>query len=663
MPKAMRGHRTMKPIWTPAAERIESAALTRFRQLIERKYQVALPDYQALHRWSIERKEAFWAEVWSFTGVVAQQGFDAVLVDGERFPGCHWFSGARLNFAENLLRYRDDGVALVALLENGRRRQISYRELHEEVRAVAAWLRSRGVVPGDRVVGYLPNVIETVVAMLASVSLGAIWSSCSPDFGVSGVMDRFGQIRPKVLFACDGYVYNGKSHDVLGRVAQVCDDLDCLEGLVVVPVLDPELSHRAVRSLGRDVCLWRELLENAPDDELTFEQLPSEHPLYILYSSGTTGVPKCIVHSAGGTLLQHSKEYALHFDVARGDVFFYFTTCGWTMWNILVSSLLTGCTAILYDGSPFHPGPERLIDLIDQERITVFGVSAKYLTGIDKAGVRPAHSHDLTSLKSILSTGSPLSHESFRYVYRDFKADVCLSSISGGTDIVSCFVAGTPTLPVYEGELQCAGLGMAVEVWNDRGRPVVQEKGELVCVQPFPSCPIGFWNDPGDGKFRSAYFERFEGGWAQGDLAEWTSNDGMIIYGRSDAVLNPGGVRIGTAEIYRQVEKFDDILDAICIGQEWDDDVRVILFVVMREAVELTEDRRETIRREIRANTTPRHVPARILQVADIPRTISGKIAELAVRNVVHGRPVSNTDALANPEALALFRDLPGLQR
>ena len=602
--------------------------------------------------------EQFWSEVWDYCGVVSSVRGDAVLENAEQFPGAQWFPQAKLNFAENLLRFRDQRPALVSLLESGVRRELSYAELYEQVEQLASSLRASGVQAGDRVAGFLPNINEAVVAMLAASSIGAIWSSCSPDFGISGVLDRFGQIKPRVLFAADGYFYNGKACDSLQRVAQLAQQIDSIEQVVVVPVLSatPELQGIA------DAVHYAAYLDPAPAP-LTFTQLPFAHPLYVMYSSGTTGVPKCIVHGAGGTLLQHLKEHQLLVDMRREDVFFYFTTCGWMMWNWLASGLATGATLLLYDGSPFAAQGTFLLDAIDTEKISIFGTSAKYLAALEKAGHKPAHTHELSSLRSILSTGSPLSHESFEFVYRDFKADVCLSSISGGTDIVSCFVGGCPVLPVYLGEIQAPGLGMAVEIWDEQGHAVVEQKGELVCTAPFPCAPVMFWNDPDGDKYRRAYFERFPGIWAQGDYGEITANGGVVIYGRSDAVLNPGGVRIGTAEIYRQVERLQPIQESIVIGQQWRDDVRVVLFVVMAAGYELDAALETHIRQSIREHTTPRHVPAKIIAVTDIPRTISGKIVELAVRNVVHGLPVNNTDALANPETLELYRNLPALQQ
>jgi acetoacetyl-CoA synthetase len=542
-------------------------------------------------------------------------------------------------------------------LENGERRTHSYAGLYLKVAQLASSLRAQGVVAGDRVAGFMPNIEETVVAMLATASLGGVWSSCSPDFGISGVMDRFGQIKPKVLFAADGYHYNGKRCDSLARVASIVEQISSLETIVVVPLLNrtPDIS------MIRDAELYHDYLDAAAS-EVAFERQSFDHLLYIMYSSGTTGVPKCILHGAGGTLLQHLKEQQLHTDLRRQDVLFYFTTCGWMMWNWLVSGLATGATLVLYDGSPFANDGQLLLDAIDRENISIFGTSAKFIAALEKSGHKPAESHNLSSLKTILSTGSPLSNESFEYIYRDFKSDICLSSISGGTDIISCFVLGCPILPVHTGEIQAPGLGMAVEIWDEEGNAITDDRGELVCTKPFPCAPIGFWNDTDGSKYRAAYFDSHPNIWAHGDYGEITPQGGIIIHGRSDAVLNPGGVRIGTAEIYRQVEKVDEVMESIVIGQNWHDDVRVVLFVVLRPGISLTDDLQTRIRSSIRENTTPRHVPAKIIQVADIPRTISGKIVELAVRNVVHGLPEKNTDALANPEALDLYREVPELQ-
>jgi acetoacetyl-CoA synthetase len=649
---------TTAPLWTPGPQRIAEARITAFTAFVNHSHDLQLgPDYDSVYRWSIQEPEQFWSAVWHFCEVIGEGPVDPVLLDGSRFPGARWFPQTRLNFAENLLRRRDAAPALVALLENGERREISFAELYLRVAQLAASLRAMGVVAGDRVAGFMPNIIETVIAMLASSSIGAVWSSCSPDFGINGVMDRFGQIEPKVLFTADGYFYNGKTCDCLHRAASIVERIGSVERVVVVPVISAAPDLSAIKN----AVMFEEFLDTSVR-EIEFARLPFNHPLYIMYSSGTTGAPKCIVHSAGGSLVQHLKEHQLHVDLGPEDVFFYFTTCGWMMWNWLVSGLASGATLILYDGSPFAAEGTLLLDAIDAEGITVFGTSPKFLGALEKAGHKPAHSHLLTTLRTILSTGSPLSHENFAYVYRDFKADVCLSSISGGTDILSCFVGGCPILPVYAGEIQAPGLGMAVEIWDEDGKAIRQAKGELVCSRPFPCAPIGFWNDAQGERYHKAYFQRFENVWAQGDYGEVTEHNGYIIHGRSDAVLNPGGVRIGTAEIYRQVEKVAGVMESIVIGQQWQDDVRVVLFVVLQEGLTLNDTLRATIRDSIRKNTTPRHVPAKILQVADIPRTLSGKIVELAVRNVVHGEPVVNTDALANPEALALYRDLTELQ-
>ncbi|MDB2313918.1 acetoacetate--CoA ligase, partial [Luminiphilus sp.] len=612
-------------------------------------------DYQQLHHWSITATEDFWRSIWDYCDVISSQSSERVVTDLDRMPGASWFPEAQLNFAENLLRRRGDSTAIVSLLENGTRSEISFDALYAQVAVLSAALKSHGVVAGDRVAGFMPNVTETVVAMLAATSLGAVWTSCSPDFGFQGVMDRFGQVEPKVLFAADGYYYNGKSYDSLAKIRQLAEEIGSLEHVVIVGLVSPTPNLSGIRE-ARFYTNWcREFTDTSV---IEFAQLPFNHPLYIMYSSGTTGVPKCIVHGAGGTLLQHLKEQQLHCDVQPEDRLFYFTTCGWMMWNWLVSGLASGATLILYDGSPMAGDGRVLLDAIDRERISIFGTSAKFISGLEKAGVKPLEKHALSSLKTLLSTGSPLSHESFEYVYRDVKPDVLLASIAGGTDIISCFVGGCPTRPVYTGQIQCRALGMAVEFWDPQGQALPEGKGELVCYKPFPSMPIGFWNDTDGAKYHKAYFAQFENVWCHGDYGELTAQDGAIIHGRSDAVLNPGGVRIGTAEIYRQVERLDQVVESIAIGQEWQDDVRVVLFVVLREDQALSDDLTHSIRSTIRQHATPRHVPAKIIQVSEIPRTLSGKIVELAVREVVHGRPVNNSDALANPEALANFKDL-----
>jgi len=645
-----------QPLWKPDPERVANTRMAKFMAHIRHEYAPHVRNYSGLHRWSIDHPEIFWPEVWAFCGIKAERTWDKVLVNGDRMRETQWFTGTRLNFAENLLRFRDERTAIVFRDETGARTALSYSALYRSVAQLAGALRGMGVKKNDRVAGFMPNRPETIIAMLATTSIGAIWSSCSPDFGINGVLDRFGQIEPKVLFTTDGYHYNGKTLDSLERIRGVLEKLDSIERVVVVPfVKQPATTGELPNGV-----LWNDFLSD--ENEIRFEQADFDHPVYIMYSSGTTGVPKCIVHGSGGTLIQHLKELVLHTDLHRDDTLFYFTTCGWMMWNWMVSSLAVGSTVVLYDGSPFHPGPEALWKMAEEEKISVFGTSAKYIAAVEKAGLKPREQFDLSPLHAILSTGSPLLPESFDFVYRDIKQDVQLSSISGGTDIVSCFALGNPVLPVYEGELQCRGLGMAVDVFNENGQRVRGEKGELVCTKPFPSMPVAFWNDPDGEKYRKAYFDRFDNTWCHGDYAEITDHETVIIYGRSDATLNPGGVRIGTAEIYRQVEKLEEVLESLAIGQQWKGDERVVLFVRLRDGASLNNELKDRIRKTIRANTTPRHVPAKIVQVTDIPRTISGKIVELAVQKTVHGEAVKNTDALANPQALDQFRDLPELQ-
>jgi len=646
------------PLWTPSAERVEKANLTRFIRFVNERLGSAFESYDQLHEWSIEDRPAFWDAMWDFGEVVASQKGTAIAEDLDKMPGTRWFPESKLNFAENLLRYRDDRPALVFKGEQLPPRTMTYAELYDEVAKVAAALRAEGIGVGDRVAGFMPNMIESIVAMLAATSIGAVWSSCSPDFGIKGVLDRFGQIEPKVLFCANGYHYNGKAFSSLDRVAGILEQLPSIGRVVVVPYTEAAAPIDPVRNAVH----YGDFVGDGPAPELTFEQLPFDHPLYIMYSSGTTGVPKCIVHGAGGTLLQHLKELSLHTDVGRDDVVFYFTTCGWMMWNWLVSNLALGATVLLFDGSPFHPDPGILWRLAADQGMTVYGTSARYLAALEKTGYKPGESVDLSALKAILSTGSPLSIESFHYVYSDVKEDLCLSSISGGTDIISCFALGNPVGPVYEGELQVRGLGMKVESFDYSGESVTRQKAELVCTRSFPSMPIYFWNDPDGAKYHKAYFAVYPNVWHHGDFIEITDTGGVTIYGRSDATLNPGGVRIGTAEIYRQVEALDEVVDSMVVGQDWDNDVRVILFVKLAEGVALDDDLIGRIRTTIRANTTPRHVPAKVLAVDDIPYTISGKKVELAVRQVIHGEPVLNKDALANPEALDLYRDREELQ-
>ncbi|WP_434604041.1 acetoacetate--CoA ligase [Pseudomonas sp. R1-7] len=640
-------------LWQPSPERIAQSRMDAFRRFVNERHLLQLNDYPTLHAWSIEAREAFWQAIVDFFEIRFHQAPAEVLVEDMKMPSARWFPGATLNFAEHLLRRRDNAVAVVALDESSNEEKLTWADLAAHVAGLQKSLQAAGVTQGDRVAACMPNTWQTLVGMLATTSLGAIWSCSSPDFGTQGVIDRFGQIEPKVLITCAGYRYAGKTIDQRPKANEILERLPSLQQLIVLPYAQPDTRVEDFKTPAR-VALWDSFYQCG--GEPAFTAVPFDHPLYILYSSGTTGVPKCIIHGTGGVLLQHAKEHGLHVDLGPEDRLFYYTTCGWMMWNWLVSALAVGSAVVLYDGSPFHPGPERLLDLIDRQAISVFGTSPKYLAALESQGIKPRQTHDLGSLRTILSTGSALAPHSYDYVYRDFKADVCLASMSGGTDIVSCFVNGNPLAPVRRGEMQGKSLGMAVQVWNPAGEAVVGEKGELVCTRHFPAMPIGLWNDPHQEKLRASYFSQFPGVWAQGDYAEELLHGGFLIHGRSDAVLNPGGVRIGTAEIYRQVEKVEEVLDSVAIGQQWLNDVRVVLFVRLRDGLALDDALEQKIRQVIRANTTPRHVPAKILAVSDIPRTISGKVVELAVRNVVHGEPVKNTDALANPEALEQFR-------
>jgi acetoacetyl-CoA synthetase len=649
----------MSELWRPSEARVADANLTRFMRCVNARRGLQLRDYTELYAWSLSSVPEFWTELARFADIRAEWGTGPVIENPSAMPGARFFAGTRLNFAENLLRYDDEQPALVFRNECGARRTLSYRQLRAEVARIAAGLVSAGVVAGDRVAGYVPNIPEATIAMLATASIGAIWSSCSPDFGVHGVLDRFGQIAPKVLFTADGYYYAGKQLDSLQPMAEALAKLSAVERVVVIPYVAAQPSLASLGAAADRASRWQDF--GTAGAAAVFASLPFNHPLYILYSSGTTGTPKCIVHGAGGTLLQHQKEHLLHTDLKRSDRLFYFTTCGWMMWNWLMSALATGATLVLYDGSPFHPGPGALWRMAAEERLTIFGTSAKYLSSLQKSDFVPAASVDLTALRALLSTGSPLLPEGFDYVYRSVKSDLQLASISGGTDIVSCFALGCPIRPVQRGEIQCRGLGMAVDIFDDAGRSLRGTRGELVCTAPFPSMPLGFWNDPQGLKYRAAYFERFPGVWHHGDYAAITGHDGLIIYGRSDAILNPGGVRIGTAEIYSAVEGLPQIAEALAVGQDWHGDVRVVLFVRLQGSAQLDESLRKEIRAAIRTYTTARHVPAKIIAVPDFPRTLSGKLTELAVRNVIHGLPVKNLDALANPGALEHFRDLPDL--
>lgn len=648
-----------KLLWKPTEERIRKTNMYHYMQIVNQRYSKDFRTYDDLYQWSVTEIPRFWESIWDYGQVVCSEPYKTVVDDPARMPGAQWFEGARLNFAENLLRFRDDRIALSFKGEAASETvSITYAELYDRVARLAKSLRGMGIRAGDRIAGFMPNMIETVIGMLAATSIGAIWSSCSPDFGIKGVLDRFGQIEPRVLFTANGYSYSGKKFDSLGQISEVVKQIPSIEKVIVVPYTDEAPDPARVPN----GVLLEDFMARETGLEITFEQLPANHPLYIMYSSGTTGVPKCIVHGAGGTLVQHIKELKLHTDLKREDTIFYYTTCGWMMWNWLVSSLTQGARLLLFDGSPFFPRPDVLMQLAQDEKISIFGTSAKYLAALEKAGVKPKSQFDLAPLKAVLSTGSPLSIESFEYVYNEIKEDLVLSSISGGTDIISCFALGNPIGPVYAGELQCRGLGMKVQAFDDNGKPVLREKGELVCTAAAPSMPIQFWNDPDGKKYRSAYFELHENIWSHGDYIEITENGGVIIYGRSDATLNPGGVRIGTAEIYRQVENIPEVLDSLVVGQDWDNDVRVILFVKLREGVELNDALVKRIKTMIRENTTPRHVPGKIIAVQDIPYTISGKKVELAVRKVIHNQEVKNKDALANPGALDYFKDLPELQ-
>ncbi len=640
---------TNRVLWQASPDQVRATAMYRFM------HKHGFDNYDDLYQWSIDESAAFWEALCEFCDVRFDTPATTILSRPDNIMDAGWFAGSQLNYAAHLLRHEGDRAAIIFFGENGVRRELSFDQLRQAVADVAAGLQRSGVVKGDRVAGFLPNCPEAIIAMLATTSLGATWSSCSPDFGVNGVVDRFGQIEPRVLFATNGYYYNGKRIDSLPVVAGIVEKIPSISTTVISRFLSDNDDLSAVSNAVE----WREFA--IANSELSFVPVDFDHPLYVMYSSGTTGIPKCIVHGHGGSLLQHLKEHVLHTDISDRDRLFYFTTCGWMMWNWLVSALAPGATLVLFDGSPFLDDGRVLWTMAEQEAVTVFGTSAKYISALEKAGVRPGEEFDLRQLRAVLSTGSPLAPESFDYVYDAIGENLQLASIAGGTDILSCFAIGNPILPVQRGELQCRGLGMAVEIFDEDGNSVVQQHGELVCTRPFPSAPVCFWNDAGNARYRAAYFERYPGVWAHGDFAELTQQGGLIIYGRSDAVLNPGGVRIGTAEIYRQVEKLDEVVESIAIGQDWDDDVRVVLFVVLRSGVSLDDNLRSRICKVIRENTTPRHVPAKIIAVADIPRTKSGKIVELAVRSVVHDESVRNTEALANPDALEYFRNIAEL--
>src|SRR4051812_29350476 len=648
-------------LWEPSERAIENALVTQFARHAVRKHGLELNTYPEFYQWTVEHPEEFWSEVWEWCGVIASKKGSTVLVDGDKMPGARWFPEARLNFAENLMRRGDRGDAFVLWDETGFRRRISYADLYSEVSRAAQALQALGLRAGDRAAAFIPNIPEACVLALAALSQGIVWSSCSPDFGVEGVLERFGQIEPKVLFIADGYRYNGEIHSSLERGAEIVEKLPSVRRVVVVPHLDPAVDVSDVPKAVR----LDEWLRRYTAGDIAFAQMPFDHPLFILFTSGTTGTPKCIVHGAGGTLLQALKMYKLHFDLRPGDRYFYFCTTNWVVWNLLFATLAAEASVMLYDGSPFAKNGRILFDYAEKERITHFGTSAKFIDALGKRGLRPRDTHDLSSVRMILSTGSPLAPEGFDYVYGAVKTDVCLASISGGTDIMGAFADANAVLPVYRGELQCRSLGMAVEVFNEAGEPVINQKGELVCTRPFPSMPLGFWNDRGGERYHAAYFAKFPNVWTHGDWSELTERGTMLVYGRSDATLNPGGVRIGTAEIYRVVERIDEVEEAVAIGQLWPPqkpaDTRVVLFIKLKPGLSLNGELEETMRSEIRKHASPRHVPAKIIQVDDIPRTKNGKVVELAVKAVVHGMPVHNLDALANPEALELFRDVPEL--
>jgi len=655
-------------LWQPTAAQVQQSQMAAFAEAVGLPIDPAAAEagYERLYAWSIAEREAFWAAVWDFCGILGERG-ETILGD-DAMPGAAWFPEAKLNFAENLLARRDDFPALVFRGEDGRREQLSFAELAEQVRRLRAQLEAWGVVPGDRVAAFLPNLPAAVIGMLAASSLGAVWSSCSPDFGVDGVLDRFGQIEPKVLLAADGYLYKGKPLIEAEKLQRIVAGLPTLEHVVLVPFLGADGAEHAqdfVQAASQDCSrhLWPELLASAKDTPLTFAALPFAHPLYIMFSSGTTGKPKCLVHGQGGTLLQHRKEHQLHVNLRAGERLFYFTTTGWMMWNWLVSGLAQGATVVLYDGNPFFPDANAMWQMAAEENLEVFGTSAKFLDASKKAEVTPGQSHDLSALRAILSTGSPLVEESFSWVYEQVKQDLMLASITGGTDILSCFALGCPVVPVRLGELQRRGLGMAVEVWDSSGQAIIGEAGELVCTKSFPSMPTGFWQDDDGQRYHQAYFDTYPKIWRHGDWVELRESGGMVVYGRSDATLNPGGVRIGTAEIYRQVEQAPEVLEAVVIGQDTGDgDQRVVLFLRMQPGHRLSEGLSDQLRQRIRKHASPRHVPAIILEVQDIPRTRSGKISEIAVREVVHGRHVRNTQALANPEALKEFQSRSELE-
>jgi acetoacetyl-CoA synthetase len=646
-----------KLLWQPKEEAVVASNMYRFMETVNRQYGTEFKEYKELHEWSVNNLSEFWAELWKFVDVKASVPYSQVIDDPTRMPGAKWFEGSELNFAENLLRYRDDRDAIVFCGEGKKAVKLTYAQLYDEVARLARSLRDMGVVAGDRVAGFVPNMPQTIIAMLAATSIGAIWSSSSPDFGLRGVLDRFGQIKPKVLFAANGYSFKGRNIDSLGPVKDIVEQLDSVQKVVIIPYTQ---ENADISNIPNSVH-YSDFLSDTDNLEIEFAQLPFDHPLYIMYSSGTTGLPKCLVQSTGGILVHHLKELVLHTNLRRDDNIFYFTTCGWMMWNWLTTSLAVGATVVLFDGNPFYPDPNALWQMAQEEKVTVFGTSAGYLAALEKAGAHPGRDYDLSSVRAVLSTGSPLSEEGFEFVYREIKEDVQLASIAGGTDLNGCFALGNPMLPVYAGELQCRGLAMDVHAFGEDGKPVVGQQAELVCTAPFPSMPIYFWDDQDGKKYHNAYFDVYPGIWRHGDFVEVTKRGGVVFCGRSDATLNPGGVRIGTSDIYSVVEKLDEIADSLVIGQSWKNDVRVILFVVIEGAGELTPELQKKIVQTIRSEASPRHVPAKIIQVGDVPYTLNNKKVELAVKKVVEGKAVLNKDALRNPESLDMYKDIPSL--